>query len=374
LVERQDRSAVPALRELARKSPSGFGRLHALWTLEGLNAVDWNSVSAGLADPDLQVAIAATRLVERFFAERPAEVIQAIDRRSQWGEAGYLRQAALSLGAGPPEAVDPALVRLASLHGSLPYMADAIASSLAGREALAVDRLATADTPGGRAVIAALASAILQSGQQENSARLWARFATPETPSWLLDSLLAGLERFIPGDGTRQRVVFLPAEPRALQAFARSGAPQAARAGAALKYLRWRGQDVDAASALAGLTPAERQRFERGEKEFAVCAACHQANGQGMAGVAPALAGSPWVTGGLSALARIVLNGKSGTELTMPPLRALDNVTIAAILTYVRRSWGHESSAVAPEQVQAIRAETAAREEPWTEAELQTMN
>jgi mono/diheme cytochrome c family protein len=73
----------------------------------------------------------------------------------------------------------------------------------------------------------------------------------------------------------------------------------------------------------------------------------------------------------VGALARIVLNGKSGGELSMPPLRTLDDEAIAAVLTYLRRSWGHESSAVAVDQVQAIRAETAEREEPWTEAELQ---
>jgi hypothetical protein len=54
----------------------------------------------------------------------------------------------------------------------------------------------------------------------------------------------------------------------------------------------------------------------------------------------------------------------------MPPLAALDDETIASILTFVRRSWGHESSTVSPAQVQAVRSETKLREEPWTESEL----
>jgi mono/diheme cytochrome c family protein/glucose/arabinose dehydrogenase len=371
LVERREPAATPALRELARRSPSARARLHALWTLEGLDAADWKSVSAGLADADVDVAIAATRLAERFFADRAADVLQAIEARGRWGEPAFLRQAALSLGAGRADAVSPALARLADQHGALPFMADAVASSLAGRELAMLERLAGSGTPGSRAVIRSLSSAILQSGNPENISRLWSRLAGGDVTPELADALLDGVERFIPGEAARRRAVFLPAEPRALVEFSKGGTPQAARAADALKFLRWRGQRLDRAAALASLTPAERQRFERGRQEFAVCAACHQPDGEGMAGLAPALQGSPWVTGGVGALARIVLNGKSGGELSMPPLRTLDDEAIAAVLTYLRRSWGHESSAVAVDQVQAIRAETAEREEPWTEAELQ---
>jgi mono/diheme cytochrome c family protein len=159
-------------------------------------------------------------------------------------------------------------------------------------------------------------------------------------------------------------------EPRALADFARSGAPSAARAARALQFLRWRGRPVDPAIALAALSPAEKQRFEKGREGFAVCAACHQSQGEGMAGLAPPLVGSPWATGGTGALIRIVLQGKTSGELTMPPLGALDDESIADILTFIRRSWGHESSVVTPAQVHAVRGKTGQREEPWSEAEL----
>ena len=92
-----------------------------------------------------------------------------------------------------------------------------------------------------------------------------------------------------------------------------------------------------------------------------------------MAGLAPPLVASPWVTGGVGALARIVLNGKTSGDTTMPPLASLDDVTLAAILTYVRKSWGHEASVVAPSEIQAIRGEVSRRGEPWTENELAPM-
>jgi hypothetical protein len=40
-------------------------------------------------------------------------------------------------------------------------------------------------------------------------------------------------------------------------------------------------------------------------------------------------------------------------------------------LTYVRKSWGNDAPAVTPEQVAAVRKETANRTANWTAAELE---
>ena len=40
LVLRQDKSVVPALKTMARTSSNQLARIHALWTLEGLGALD----------------------------------------------------------------------------------------------------------------------------------------------------------------------------------------------------------------------------------------------------------------------------------------------------------------------------------------------
>ncbi len=367
LVERQDVSAVPALELLARSGPK-TARLHALWTLEGLDRVSWKVVETALQDVDADVASVGARLSERFFADDAARVTRALADRVGQGEPVFLRQAALSLGAGPAKSVDEILTVLAVEHGSLPFMADALVSSWNGRETTALQAL-TEMGPGARAPIESLTSAILQSKDAAQVDALLARFEA-KSPPWLLDALLDGVDRFIPGEGARRRTVFLPLEPKALAEFARGNSSQAARAKASLQHLRWRGQKIDAATALATLSDAERSRYERGRQEFAVCAACHQPQGEGMAGLAPPLVGSPWATGSATAAIRIVLQGKTSGETTMPPLGALGDEDIAAILTYVRRSWGHESSPVSAAQVQAVRSETQRREEPWTELEL----
>jgi mono/diheme cytochrome c family protein len=55
----------------------------------------------------------------------------------------------------------------------------------------------------------------------------------------------------------------------------------------------------------------------------------------------------------------------------MPPLRSLDDEAIAGVLTYIRQSWGHNAPPVSPSTVTEVRRETAGREEPWTDEELQ---
>jgi mono/diheme cytochrome c family protein len=252
-------------------------------------------------------------------------------------------------------------------------MADAIVSGLHGRESTAFAQLATADDPRAANVAASLAAAILQSKDAGRIDDLLAPLQSEDTPAWLADSIVAGLERFIPGTGKSRRTAFIPAEPRALVALSRRSTPLAARAAEALRFLRWQGRGVDQAAVLASMSAGQREQYERGRREFAVCAACHQPQGEGMAGLAPPLVGSPWVTGGVGALARIVLNGKTSGDTTMPPLGALDDDTIAAILTYIRKSWGHEAGAAAPSEIQAIRGEVSRRSEPWTESELDPM-
>ncbi len=92
------------------------------------------------------------------------------------------------------------------------------------------------------------------------------------------------------------------------------------------------------------------------EKLYAThCSTCHQANGQGLPGAFPALAGSPIATGPAAGHIDMVLNGKPGTAmLAYGP--QLSNEEIAAIITYERNAWGNDvGDVVTPEDVQAAR-------------------
>lgn len=132
--------------------------------------------------------------------------------------------------------------------------------------------------------------------------------------------------------------------------------------------------------ALATLTLAAAQAQDGGQIFSTYCAACHGQNGEGaLNGQFPPLAGSPWVAGNPDRAIKVVLAGLHGEvqvngktwNLEMPPQgAALPDDQIAAVLTYVRRSWGNTGDAVDAERVKTVRAATSNRTQPWTAAEL----
>src|SRR5690606_37350208 len=99
-----------------------------------------------------------------------------------------------------------------------------------------------------------------------------------------------------------------------------------------------------------------------------ICVTCHQANGKGLPGAFPPLAGSEWVHGDPARIIKIVLKGMMGPvkvgnqefNSVMTPLESLlTDEEIAAVVTYVRNEWENQGSAVTAEQVATIRQATA---------------
>ncbi|MBJ7308979.1 c-type cytochrome [Rugamonas sp. CCM 8940] len=108
------------------------------------------------------------------------------------------------------------------------------------------------------------------------------------------------------------------------------------------------------------------------------CAACHQANGKGLPGVFPPLAGSPWVTGDADTALQIVLHGMTGPievlgttyNGAMPAFaEQLSDAELAAVLTHARATWGNAAAPIDAAAAAAARAVTAARGEPWNGAQ-----
>ncbi|WP_036858876.1 cytochrome c oxidase subunit II [Porticoccus hydrocarbonoclasticus] len=75
------------------------------------------------------------------------------------------------------------------------------------------------------------------------------------------------------------------------------------------------------------------------------CAACHQVNGQGIAGVFPSMIGGAITTGDITSHIDIVVNGKAGTAMQAFGGQ-LSEVDIAAIVTYERNAWGNNTGDV----------------------------
>ncbi|MFP6886121.1 MAG: hypothetical protein VB997_01115, partial [Opitutales bacterium] len=66
LVEAKAVDQSKSLRELAAEGKNPLGRLHALWTLEGIGRLDWSTIDRAMDDDDPMVRATAVRLSERF--------------------------------------------------------------------------------------------------------------------------------------------------------------------------------------------------------------------------------------------------------------------------------------------------------------------
>jgi mono/diheme cytochrome c family protein len=97
-----------------------------------------------------------------------------------------------------------------------------------------------------------------------------------------------------------------------------------------------------------------------------VCGICHGPDGMGKPNQAPPLAGSEWVNAsGFHRVAQIPLDGLNGDfqvegkewNLSMAPMgAALSDADLAAVLTYIRSSWGNKAGPVTADDVKAVRA------------------
>lgn len=379
LIERREAAAVPALASFAATAENPLGRLHALWTLEGVEQLDRSVVLKALADADVRVTTAGLRLAERFFAPKvDQEIVDRVLALVSRPEPAVRLQLALSLGQLRSTAGDAVLVKLILATPEQPFLSDAIVSGLGGREENFITELMAASKGAAVApsvVVAQATSAVLKSGAAPRIERVLALLADNNAPAWIRPAVLDGVQRFIPRSPQGAVVMAsLPAEPKALMAVASASGVEAAQATKLLASLKWPGKAGLSTVKVAELTPAEKALFEKGRTQFAVlCAACHQPAGQGLAGLAPPLVNSRWVLGDDRVLARIVLCGKQEGVLIMPPMKILDDEAIAGVLTFVRRSWGHEAAAVKPAVVTEARQAVAGKDEAWTTASLEKL-
>lgn len=108
------------------------------------------------------------------------------------------------------------------------------------------------------------------------------------------------------------------------------------------------------AEASADKVWSKEDLMARGKEIYDVkCAACHQVNGEGMDPVFPPLKGSAIATGDkIPAHINIVLNGKG----TMPAWASMNDLELAAVITYERNAWGNDTGdVVQPADIKAAR-------------------
>ena len=430
LVERGDRSVAAALTQLVAQGRNQLGRIHALWTLEGLfaglpeqaaatGAASTNLVRLlkvepnfaleapalptdvasaclkAIGDSDPAVQVAAIRVAESLMARNSAgqrALAQEIGRLDGGKSAEVTFQAALSAGNLPKPEGLPLLARLAARQTEHLLIREAVMSGLENSELqflqlLLADPSWSESQPGRPALLQALASAVIKERQPEKIDALLS-LAAGQSPAqaWRRKAVLGGI-----AVNTRTRParpIAFERVPAGFEALAKSDDPATQQQSEQIKSLfAWPGNqpsNVTPPPAARPPTPRDEALIAEGKNHFVlICAACHGPAGQGLKPMAPPLVNSDWVLGPDSRLIRLALNGISGPISVngtayqppdilpeMPPLAALEDRPIAAVLSYIRSEWGHDAAPISPAQVAAIRAETKDRQQAWTAAQL----
>ena len=173
LFERQDKSVVPALRKMVKRGKTPQARLHALWTLVGLNGLTNEDVLAGLKDRAAGVRENAVTLAELQLTAEPegrarrsaraadvkaydtdaerrarsdapyptAQLVTRLLKLASDPDAGVRLQLALTLGEiSDPRAAD-ALATIAKRDAGDPWIRTAVLSSVANTSDQLLTRL-----------------------------------------------------------------------------------------------------------------------------------------------------------------------------------------------------------------------------------------
>lgn len=133
------------------------------------------------------------------------------------------------------------------------------------------------------------------------------------------------------------------------------------------------------------LKGAELASYKLGKEIYGrdgFCATCHQPDGKGLdASGFPPLAGTQWAIGSEERLIKLVLHGLWGPievlgkqypgQVPMTPYGGmLNDAEVAAVLTYVRNSFGNKASVISAEQVKSVRAATEGKDGFYSPEEL----
>ncbi|HMC88752.1 MAG TPA: PVC-type heme-binding CxxCH protein, partial [Gemmataceae bacterium] len=129
LIWNKHKSAVPLLQAMAASHARPEARLHALCTLDGLEALRAEDVRPALADKHAGVRRHAVRLSERFLAHSP-EVAEAVLKMADDPDAQVRLQCAYSLGEWQGVRASRALAALALKHEKEPLFLAGVLGSV----------------------------------------------------------------------------------------------------------------------------------------------------------------------------------------------------------------------------------------------------
>ncbi len=144
LVERQAQEAVSSLGNTLSSSTSAFARLHALWTLDGLDALTPQHLALASRDAEANIRKDAASLIASHL-KGDATLLDQLTRLADDKDARVRYQVALALGESDDAQATDLLIKLARRDGADPWFANAILTSTAQRSGAILLGLVTED-------------------------------------------------------------------------------------------------------------------------------------------------------------------------------------------------------------------------------------
>lgn len=133
IIDSGDMGAVPALIAMASDETKPLGQIHALWTLEGLGALDAKVIAAALGSEDFYALETAIRLAE--LLPDASALMPKLETLATHPHPVVRRQLAASLGRFPGDEALELLKRVLTKDIAQPFFREAAIQGLAGREA-----------------------------------------------------------------------------------------------------------------------------------------------------------------------------------------------------------------------------------------------
>jgi putative heme-binding domain-containing protein len=203
LVERQDLKTAPALGKLVETGPSPQARVQAMWTLEGLQALDDETIRQALADEHPRVREQALRLSERWLEHTPS-LVSTVLAMADDPDPRVRFQLTLTVGSLDSPQATAVLAVLARRDAASPWHRAALLTARGARESSLISALVDGgdEFPGGRELVRDLSGVVGSRRQADEVADLVARVdrSTGGRPTWWQAAVLDGL-----AEGLRNR-------------------------------------------------------------------------------------------------------------------------------------------------------------------------
>ena len=379
LMQRNESATTSALRKMAGTSDP-LSRAHAIWTLQGMNALDEQTLRAAANHDSSNLRLQAMRIAaER--ADTPETRALVLQRLGDT-DPGVRRHAAAALAHLDVADISQPLVSVLTRHPDDDMLRTVVVAGAHGEELDLLDAMIwdphwISPSASHRKLFDAVARTAVRDEDPHQRVRLLELLASiPPDQEWMSESLAARLVDVQRLRSTTPASIQLADAPFDWEARLEE---QDDTAGGLLRlvdaHAMWPGRPgfsmtLDTSS----WNEADAAHIEHGMQLYTHCTGCHQPNGMGVRGFYPPLSESPMVAGPADPLVAILLHGIEGPmhiegalyDQPMSPAPFDTDTDIAAIASFIRTSFGNEADLVDAESVRRIRAMTSSHRGPWT--------